>query len=340
MDFAVGEGYKPTNMATARDIDFPLSSQSLTITDLRKRGGEPLVVGRLHKYLKSSLGGNLIYTLQLEEECWRRISEYTTFLSLKYLRHELIYVQLREVTLQEENAAYEKAISNCEKKMQEKLHEADLLHNKLKEMDVTEKHLRAELEKTQAALEVSLCGESLVDSKTTQEAQADSEASEIAILEKLDNKKKELSLMEEIIQDLEKKWALVQHNSLRQPSPAQREKILDKQLHSLIEQLEAKQAQAEGLVGEIHLKEQDLEKLTGLWKRLHNGNMEMNTARNRFGKSISVKGSSSDYIVDGHSRPPYIGGRTESQQRLMLLRSAFVLYILALHVLVFIKISF
>lgn len=40
--------------------------------------------------------------------------------------------QLREVTLQEENAAYEKAISNCENKIQEKMREADSLRRKLK----------------------------------------------------------------------------------------------------------------------------------------------------------------------------------------------------------------
>jgi hypothetical protein len=39
--------------------------------------------------------------------------------------------QLREVTLQEENAAYEKAISNCGNKIQEKMQEAVLLQRKL-----------------------------------------------------------------------------------------------------------------------------------------------------------------------------------------------------------------
>ena len=39
--------------------------------------------------------------------------------------------QLREVTLQEENAAYEKAISSCEGKIQEKMQEAELLLRKL-----------------------------------------------------------------------------------------------------------------------------------------------------------------------------------------------------------------
>lgn len=39
--------------------------------------------------------------------------------------------QLRELTLLEENAGYEKAISNCESKIQEKVQEADLLWRKL-----------------------------------------------------------------------------------------------------------------------------------------------------------------------------------------------------------------
>ena len=41
-------------------------------------------------------------------------------------------VQLREFTLQEENAEYEKTIENCENKIRERLQEADLLQNKLK----------------------------------------------------------------------------------------------------------------------------------------------------------------------------------------------------------------
>ncbi|KAL6961048.1 hypothetical protein U1Q18_038811 [Sarracenia purpurea var. burkii] len=212
-------------------------------------------------------------------------------------------------------------------------------------MDLTEKNLKAELENALSALDGRQSRKSVelsIDSETTVEAQEDSEDSISDLLDKLENKKKELCLMEEIVQDLEKKWAQVQENSLKQPSPAQREKILDKQLHSLIEQLATKQAQAEGLVSEIHVKEMELERLNGLWKRLETRTVEANTARNRLVRSNSEKGSmSSDYIVDPHHRPPYhMGGRTESQQRLMLLRSAFVLYILALHILVFIKISF
>lgn len=83
----------------------------------------------------------------------------------------------------------------------------------------------------------------------------------------------------------------------------------------------------------------ELERLNGLWRQLESSNVEANTTRYRFGRTNSGRGSaSSDSISD---KLPYsTGGRTEQQQRLMLLRSAFVLYILMLHILVFIKISF
>ncbi|CAL5367437.1 unnamed protein product [Camellia sinensis] len=197
--------------------------------------------------------------------------------------------QLREVTLQEENDAYEKAISNCDNKIHEKLKEADLFRTKLQR-------------------------ELSIDSETTVEAQDVIEASKSDVLDKLENKKQELSLMEEVVEVLEKKWAQVQENALKQPSPAQREKILDRQLHRLIEQLATKQAQAEGLVSAIYLKEMELERLNGLWRSLETSTAEVNAARNRFGRSNSEKGSlSSDYIVDPHHRPSYhLGGRTEN----------------------------
>ncbi|KAG4395821.1 hypothetical protein GLYMA_19G041200v4 [Glycine max] len=177
-----------------------------------------------------------------------------------------------------------------------------------------------------------------------EEKKANSKAgleAESALLDELEKKKKDMSSMENAVHELEKKWAQVQENALKQPSPGQREKTLDKHLHGLIEQLAVKQAQAEGLLGEIHLKEMELERLNGLWRRTESSNSEANTAaRNRFSKGSSDKlHSLSDY--EGHQRLPYhSAGRTESQQRLMLLRSAFVLYILALHILVFIRLSF
>ncbi|CAL5367441.1 unnamed protein product [Camellia sinensis] len=170
--------------------------------------------------------------------------------------------QLREVTLQEENDAYEKAISNCDNKIHEKLKEADLFRTKTSELSL--------------------------DSETTVEAQDALEASKSDVLDKLENKKQEL-----VVEVLEKKWAQVQQNALKQPFP---------------------EAQAEGLVSEIYLKEMELERLNGLWRSLETSTAEVNAARNRFGRSNSEKGSlSSDYIVDPHHRPSYhLGGRTEN----------------------------
>ncbi|KAF6169023.1 hypothetical protein GIB67_038520 [Kingdonia uniflora] len=203
------------------------------------------------------------------------------------------------------------------------------------EMEITENHLRREVEVIQTEINQS---SKLDDCKTTIEDQKHT-ASNTVMLDKLEAKRKELNLMEEKVQELEKRWMLVQQNSLSQPSPAQREKILDKQLHSLIEQLASKQAQAESLVGEIHVKERELETLNGFRRRLDNGAMEVNT-RSRLGQSSSWRRSSPDFIIETHLRQPYVGDRTPNQQRLMLFRSAFVLYILILHVLVFIKLSF
>lgn len=319
--------FTPEQQKYARELDWKAASLSRSIQDLRLRIPPPDISQRLPHLHAHSLASNAALALQLNAHSATREQ-----------------AQLREVTLHEENASYEKAISNCENRIQEKLQEADLFRRKLKEMDATEQDLRDELENAQIALNASQSGESsllLPESKMTAEAQADTDSSNSEMLDKLENKKKELYSMEETVQELEKKWAQVQDNALRQPTPAQREKILDKQLHSLIEQLETKQAQAEGLVGEIHLKEKELERLNGLARRLEASTVDINAARNRFGRSFERGSASSGFLVDSHLKPPfYIGGRTENQQRLMLLRSAFVLYILALHILVFIKISF
>ncbi|CBI16873.3 hypothetical protein VitviT2T_021957 [Vitis vinifera] len=302
--------FSPDQLNYVRELDGKAASLRRTIQDLRLRIPPSDISQRLPHLHAHSLASNADLALQLNSHSATRQQ-----------------AQLRAETLQEENAAYDKAILNCENKIQEKLQEAEFLKMKLKEMDENENNLRIELESAQPTLNTSQSrksGDVVVESKTTIEAQADTDASKSSILDKLESKRKELSSMEETVQDLEKKWSKVQDNALKQPSPVQREKILDKQLHSLIEQLAAKQAQAEGLVSEIHLKEQELERLNGLWRRFQTSNTDVNTARNRFGRN----------------KPHNIGGRTEIQKRLMLLRSAFVLYILALHILVFIKISF
>ncbi|KAM7268079.1 hypothetical protein ACFE04_010245 [Oxalis oulophora] len=310
-------------------LDSKSNSLSRSIQDLRLRLPPSDISLRLPHLHAHSLASNHALTLQLNAHSTTRQQ-----------------VQFREETLQEEIAAYEKAISNCHNKLREKLLEADSLLIKLKELDEIEQNLRNELESAQSMSITShseRSSESLIESENVNEPGLDTEASKSGILEKLESKKKELSSIEAVVQDLEKKWARIQDKALKLPTPAQREKALDKQLHSLIEQLAAKQAQAEGLVSEIHLKKDELERSSALWKRVEiSRNADMNTARNRFGRSTSEKGFvSADYMSDSSQKLPYYAGdRNENQERLMLLRAAFVLYILALHILVFIKISF
>ncbi|KAK7364941.1 hypothetical protein VNO80_13689 [Phaseolus coccineus] len=303
------------------ELDQKLSSLRRVIHDLRLRLPPQDISQSLPHLHAHSLASNAALALQLNSHSATRQQ-----------------AQLREVTLKEENAAYENAISDCEVKIKEKLQEADLLRTKLQEMEETEKKLKAEVENMKQQV-----SDGWDEMKANSKAgfDVDAEASRSALLDELEEKKKQLSSMEAAVKQLEKKWAKVQEKTVKQPSPAQREKTLDKQLHGLIEQLAVKQAQAEGLLGDIHLKEMELERLNGLWRQTENNNLEANTAaRNRFGKSSSDKlHGLSDY--EGHQRLPYhSAGRTETQQRLMLFRSAFVLYILALHILVFIRISF
>lgn len=318
--------FSPEQLSYAQELDSKAASLKRSIQDLRSRLPPPDISQRLPHLHAHSLASNADLALQLNAHSATKEQ-----------------AQLREITLQEENAGYEKAISNCEIKIQERLQEASLLQSKLKELDMTEKSLQIELENAQAALlasQLEHSNKSSTESLTPNGEQFDSEYATSALQDKLEYKKKELASVEARVQELEKMWAEVQDNALKQPFSAQREKILDKQLHSLIEQLEAKQGQAERLIGEIHLKEMELERLNGLAKKLEMNSADANTARNRFGRNNSFRGSlSSDYIVDPHNKPQSIG-IPENLQRLMFLRSAFVLYILALHILVFIKISF
>ncbi|CAL5369710.1 unnamed protein product [Camellia sinensis] len=259
---AIPVAFTPEQQQYARQLDLKASSLNRSIQDLRLRLPPPDISQRLPHLHAHSLASNAALALQLNAHSTTKEQ-----------------AQLREVTLQEENVAYEKAISNCDNKINEKLKEADLFRTKLQR-------------------------ELSIDSETTIAAQDVIEASKSNVLDKLENKKQELSLIEEVVEVLEKKWAQVQENALNQPSPA------------------TKQAQAEGLVSEIYLKEMELERLNGLWRSLETSTAEVNAARNRFGRSNSEKGSlSSDYIVDPNHRPSYhLGGRTEN---LMPLRNMF-----------------
>ncbi|XP_011099294.1 uncharacterized protein LOC105177748 isoform X2 [Sesamum indicum] len=302
--------FTPQQLTYVQQLDRKSASLNRSIQDLRLRLPPPDISQRLPHIHAHSLASNNALALQLNAHSATKQQ-----------------AQLREVTLQEENAEYQNAISNCEMKIQEKLQEADLLRSKLKEMDLIEQNLKAELQRAKASLDASNSGEKkkmFNEFKSAAEAQEEEDVPKPALLEKLENKKKELASIEELVQELEKKWQQVQENALKQPTPAQREKTLDKQLHSLIEQLAVKQAQAEGLISEIHLKEMELEKLNVLWKKIESSSLDANTARNRVGRNSSFKESvSSDYYVDPQQKLPiHTAGRSESLQRMMLLRQS------------------
>ncbi|GFY86820.1 hypothetical protein Acr_05g0004590 [Actinidia rufa] len=236
--------FTPEQQQYVRELDRKSASLSRSIQDLRLRLPPPDISQRLPHLHAHSIASNAALALQLNAHSATKQQ-----------------AQLREVTLQEENAAYEKAISGCEKKIQEKLQEADVLRIKLKEMDLTDENLKAELENGLAEQDGRQSGKSgqlSMDLETTIEAEEDTDASKSDLLDKLENKKKELCSMEEMVHNLEKKWAQVQENALKQPfSCSERE------------------AQAEGLVSEIHLKEMELERLNGLWKRLETSTVEV-----------------------------------------------------------------
>ena len=79
--------------------------------------------------------------------------------------------------------------------------------------------------------------------------------------------------------------------------------------------------QAEGLMSEIRAKERELERLTGLRRRMDDVSA---AARNGIARKSSASSGSMDYLVGGASRRQgtYAGGKTDGQQRLMLMRFA------------------
>uniref|UniRef100_A0A0E0QMS0 Uncharacterized protein n=1 Tax=Oryza rufipogon TaxID=4529 RepID=A0A0E0QMS0_ORYRU len=190
----------------------------------------------------------------------------------------------REITLQEENAAYEKAISNCRQKIQEKQMEVTLLRSNLKEMEISEQDLKAQLDNAQ--------NEQYASQNKASAAASDNTGNALMEAESLINLKS---------------------NDLKEKN----------------EEL----AQAEGLIVDVHAKEKELERLNNLHKNLQSRNNDGSVARNPF------RAVHEDSDAKAVRRPYQFGLRTEGLKRLMILRSAFVLYILVLHIVVFIKLS-
>ncbi|KAL0910268.1 hypothetical protein M5K25_021232 [Dendrobium thyrsiflorum] len=212
---------------------------------------------------------------------------------------------------------------------------ADLMYD---ELDLIEKDLKENLEKVEAEVKFSQSMVSKGGGNNAEQVDLVDESSRAVKSEELEEKKAELNSFDVMVQRLEEEWSLVQKESMKQPSP---------ETHlsggtMWVYFIEAWLAQAENLMGEIRTMEKELENLNNIQqKKLDTIFADPNTTRNRFSRVMAGSAAAyADYAEDSYSRPSIAGIRTESLQKLMLLRSAFVLYILALHVIVFIKISF
>ncbi|PNX99770.1 golgin subfamily A member 5-like protein [Trifolium pratense] len=164
-----------------RELDHKANSLQRSIQDLRLRLPPPDISQRLPHLHAHSLASNNALALQLNAH--------------SSTRHQ---AQLREETLKEENAAFQNAISNCESKIKEKVEEAELLRRKLEEMDEAENKLRAELENIHLRTSVD-AGQSWIAESSEEENKmnrasfdAAAEVSKSAMLDKLEEKKKEL----------------------------------------------------------------------------------------------------------------------------------------------------
>ncbi|CAD6252004.1 unnamed protein product [Miscanthus lutarioriparius] len=220
---AASAAMTPAQRLRAADLDARAASLRRAIQDLRLRVPPPHVAQRLPHLHAHSLASSAALALQLNAHSSTK--EQT---------------QQREVTLQEENAAYEKAISECKQKIQEKQMEASQLQSNLEEMEVTEHNLKTQLENALKEQEAAQHKASTAASGTTEDALLEAKSAINLKSKDLEDKKRELELLDNKVQTLEKEWSVVEEESLKKPTPAQREKVLERQLHSLIEQLKLK----------------------------------------------------------------------------------------------------
>jgi len=98
------------------------------------------------------------------------------------------------------------------------------------------------------------------------------------------------------------------------------------------------QAQAEILITDVHAKEKELERLNHLHRNVCSSANEIGAPRSRISRGL-LSGPENYWDAKAGQKLHQSGLRTEGQKRLMILRSAIVLYVLLLHIVVFIKIS-
>lgn len=205
-------------------------------------------------------------------------------------------LQLRETSLQAENAAYAKALTARQEHIRQKAQEARHLEGSLQEMEHRETQLRDELEQLQVALAEKKSSASQAMSIEMQQTEDDSKLNDETNAkgvrssdeQELEIIKTELENWKTKVSKLEEEWMSLQQNTARWPSPVQREKDLERRLRSLTEQLVTKQAQLESLANERNALELGLERANTAGRNLIAGNGDLDyLKRNKIGRSSS-----------------------------------------------------
>ncbi|CAA3026808.1 sarcolemmal membrane-associated [Olea europaea subsp. europaea] len=106
-----------------QELNRNAASLNLSIQDLRRRLPHPDVSQRLPHLHAHSLASNAALALHLNAHSTTK--------------------QQEKLGCRKKNTEYEKVISNCENKIQQKLQETDVLQNKLKEMDLNRRELNS-----------------------------------------------------------------------------------------------------------------------------------------------------------------------------------------------------
>lgn len=231
--------------------------------------------------------------------------------------------------------------------------------------------LRADLERLQKAVALRDGLASSAVSTDKKGLQDDSKRSDFSAIQdvstleeqELQSIKLELARWEGKVIRLEKEWEALQHNTSRTPSPAQREKELERRLRTLTEQLVTKQAQAESLANERNALELRLVQANEARQNLLSGNGDLDFKRNKIGRSSSGLSSQTATLAleIASQRSAVIRQRgakvTENVARVartvdafsmhagsqlrrsMLMRTLTVCYVLGLHVVVLLILS-
>ncbi|XP_024381402.1 uncharacterized protein [Physcomitrium patens] len=280
-------------------------------------------------------------------------------------------LQAREASLQAENENYAKALAARQQHAREKAQETLQLAATLEEIEATEVKLRADLERLQKAVALRDGLASSAVSTDKKGLQDDSKRSDFSAIQdvstleeqELQSIKLELARWEGKVIRLEKEWEALQHNTSRTPSPAQREKELERRLRTLTEQLVTKQAQAESLANERNALELRLVQANEARQNLLSGNGDLDFKRNKIGRSSSGLSSQTATLAleIASQRSAVIRQRgakvTENVARVartvdafsmhagsqlrrsMLMRTLTVCYVLGLHVVVLLILS-